>query len=209
MTALATPSFSVAVPGDWIIIDVEGTADVQVITEIIDRRVADGIIDPASRDAAVRLVTRISQSALDSGVRFAAAMVTEDDGGPVVISMAISFATLPPPGDVSDPDDDIEVTLRRNLAEQADQGESLDTRTLSRDAVVLAGGRQAIRVTRVVGYPITTAMTQELYAIQYVVPLEPEGVALVATATSPAIRRSEDIDELIDAIMQTLDVEST
>ncbi len=194
------PAFSIGVPGDWIILDLELTEDPDLVQEIVDRRVAQGILEEESRDAAVALVTRVAHEATERGVRFAAVLIVQEAAGPTVASFTAMTALLASPKPVGD------VAASEDGPSLGESEGASSTTTLTEEEVSLPAG-QALRIERVVAYPLNDGIDQEVYAVQYVIPVGPDGAAIVLGGVSPAIRRQEDLARLFQEIAETLRVE--
>lgn len=203
------PAFSIAVPGDWIIIDLDLAQEVEVVQEIIDRRVLQGVIASESRDAAVALVARVASQAASDGVRFAAVLVVEQPAGPVIASVTVTSILVesggPGTGDWRGEGE------QRNVESDDDRVEADGPVRLSgsdTSQVVLPAG-PAFRVERVMSYPISDAVEQEVYSVQYVVPADERGNVIVIVGMSPAIRRKADLDALFAEIAHTLEMDTS
>jgi hypothetical protein len=201
------PAFSIAVPGDWIIIDIDLAQDVEVVQEIIDRRVLQGVIASESRDAAVALVARVASQAADDGVRFAAVLVVEEPGGPVIASITVTSILVergePDTGDWRGEGD--QTSAERNEGPVQDDG-PVELAGSQASQVVLPAG-PAFRVESVMSYPISNAIDQEVYSVQYVVPVDEDGNVIVIVGMSPAIRRKGDLDAVFAEIAHTLEID--
>ena len=206
------PGFSIAVPGDWIVVNLELAADPGLVGGLIDAQIANGALKAESRQEAVRIVTRIIDQAANSGVRFAAALVAEDDEGPLVASVTLSVARLllPDLAEVGTADlDDLEVTLNRPLAVEADDAaDTIGVGTATNTQMVLPVA-PAVRVERVMSYRLTETLSQDVYSVQYVVPIDEDGLTFTITGVSPAMRRKSDLDRVFAEIADTLRLERT
>jgi hypothetical protein len=209
-TVSSTPGFNVGVPGDWVIVDFETPDDVDALAGVVDQRVSDGLVPEDARDDVVALVTRIATDAFDSGVRFAAALVTHDGGGLVVASVTVGFHVLSPPEDVDADVDDVELTepLDSSVVDRTEAGSpgAVTESNAARSRVTLPGG-PAVRIERVMAYSLGEGHEQDVYSVQYVLPVADGGLSLVLTGTSPAIRRKADLDRVFGEIAETLEIE--
>lgn len=203
--AAVAPALSIAVPGDWIIVDVDLTQNPALVEEIIDRRVHQEVITRRARDAAVELVTRVARDAAEAGVRFAAVLVTEDGGGTVVASLTVTSIWL----DESDADADGSEAVHDTPAavQRTDGADTGGTARPSRTEEVVLNAGPAVRLERVVALPVSDSLDQQVYSVDYVVPVDQSGATVVVSGTSPAIRRKDDLDAIFAEIANTLDIE--
>ena len=143
-------------------------------------------------------------------MRFAAALVTEDAGGPIVASVTASFHVLAPLDDPDTEIDELDLTERldgdvANGSGAGDEG-AVETFTAQRSRVTLPAG-PAVRIERVMQYGGGDSYAQDVYSVQYVLPLDEHGLSLTITGTSPAIRRKDDLDRIFAEIAETMRIE--
>lgn len=210
----AVPAFSIAVPGDWFTLILEDARDAEHVGSMVDGRVEQGDLDDDVREEAIALITRITQRATADGVRFAAALVAADDQGGIVVSTTLSVGRLEPepPANSNDSDvhDDLGVTIGSPApATTATAGAGSSGATLANTVttqVALPAG-PAVRLERVFEYPVDEARSHEVYAVQYVLPVDGDGLAFTLTGVSPAIRRKADLDRVFAEIADTIQIE--
>lgn len=203
---VVAPGFSIAVPGDWIIIDLELAQDPAIIEQLIDSRIEQGVLSSDSRDAASAAIERVAHHAVESGMRFAAVLLADQGGGAFVASVTVASAVFDvpdPSGSMDSPDNAATVPAEQNSWFAA--SETAPRNTHSEDVRLPAG--PAARIERIVPYPLAESVTQDVYSVQYVVPVDESGEALVITGTSPAIRRKDVLDRLFREIAETLEIE--
>jgi hypothetical protein len=179
-----------------------------VIDEIIDRRIEQEQLSPESRAAAVAAVTRVMANAVDSGLQFAAVLLVEEATGPIVASVTATSVLISPP-ESSGSEDAADVSLHRETdgaRASADPDDSSGADRTSPTEVRLPTG-PAVRIERVVPYAVTESIAQQVYSVQYVVPVDEHGAGIVITGTSPAIRRKDDLDRVFQEIAETLQVD--
>lgn len=200
----AAPAFAIAVPGDWMIIDLELAQREDVIDALIEKRVAEGVLSPESRHAAAAAMARVAHQAVEEEMRFAAVLVTEHGGWPTAASVTVATAFAPP--DAEESGETGEATTSAENRNTAWFGRSEASGRGSSEQVVLPAG-PAVRVERTISVPLTDTFSQDVYSVQYVVPVNEEGSALVITGTSSAIRRKDDLDRIFREIAESLDIE--
>lgn len=204
------PDITIAVPGDWVIFDVDELAAGTDVAGLIDARIAEDVLRPDARDDAIALVERIGTYAVESGVRFAAALIAEDEAGPIVLCVTAAMIRLPVPDlaqlDPDRPADEIDVTLGSREHRDTDERPPGATfhDSVTTQVVIKAG--PAVRLERVASFPLDEGVSQEIYSIQYIIPLDENGLTVTVTGVSPAIRRKSDIDLLLDEIADTVTV---
>ena len=215
MTAEETlPQVSIAVPGDWIIFNLQAMQDSETVASLIDERIKDDVLRADSRDEAMAIVSRVGSYATEHDVWFAAAYVAEDEAGPVVISLTATVMRLPLPDlqelDAKDAGTD-DVDVRLNGQSEASAAPATTAGGEFHNAVttqVVLNAGPAVRVERVASFPTAgdDRMSQEIYTVQYVLPLDEDGLTLTVTAISPSIRRKSQIDLVLDEIADTVTV---
>ncbi len=214
------PAFSIAVPGDWIILDPALVQDASLIEEIIDRRVDEQVITRRSRDAAVALVSRVAVDIEEAGVRFGAVLLTENTGGPIVATLVVASILLTraetsrgeqETGPVNRGEDGSITDHQDGWAEGDVTDESpgethaLEVKT---DEVVITSG-PALRIERMLGRAVGGSLEQEVYSVEYVVPVDANGATIVITGTSTAIRRKPALDAVFAEIANSLRLRRT
>lgn len=201
------PALSIAVPGTWMIVDLERLEDAPTIEALVDERVTDGSIAEESRAEAADIVTRAMVRAHEAGVRFAAVFIADDEHGPVVASVTVTSAWLDVPelADLSS-DDDEQVVLRRHADQAPDTRESPYGSNVSTSTQVVLPAGPAVRIERIVSRPVTDTVSQEAYAVQYVVPVNHEGLTVTVTGVSPALRLRAELGQAFAEIAETLEI---
>ena len=193
----SAPGFSIAVPGDWIVIDADAAARPGALEQLVDARVGDGELDTAAREEALEVVSRLAAGYGDARLRYAAILVATDDGGPVVASVAVTAAIVGEPAGEPRPGGPEVPEAPANVGELERH----------RRTVVLPAG-PAVRIERLMSYKLTPTLDQEVYAVQYVLPVNETGSTLTLTGLSPAVRRRDDLDRLFREIADTIDLDS-
>ena len=197
------PGFSIGVQGDWVIVDIEQAADEAAVSSLIDDRVAEGVIALESRDAAVEVVTRIAQDAQSGGVLFAAVLVADDELGPIVASVAATVATLPAVAPDEPPPDTL---IEERIESRDGDDESVVMRRATNVKVQLPAG-PAVRIERAISYDRGESLSQDVYAVQYLVPIDEAGTTITVTGISPSVRRKPELDGVFHEIASSLEID--
>lgn len=198
------PGMSIAVPADWIIVDPERATDADAVAEVIDKRIGDGSLTEEFRDSSIELVGRIARQAIEMDVRFTAVLVTADRGGPVVAFVTLGSALF-------EMTSDARTNGTTSEADAAPSGEGSQATGSSARAPVVTRLRlpsgPAVRVERSTPFAVGAQYSQDIYSVQYLVPIDEQGTAALITGASPAIRRKDDLDRVFQEIAETLEID--
>jgi len=204
-TARQAPGFSIAVPGDWIIVDLEEVRSPDVVEQLINRRIDSDQLAAESREAAIDLITRTAAGAVDSGVQLTAVLVATDAGGTFLASVTASCIEIREPDPTAGGGSDAEFFEQREV-DARDVARAVEAHSSSSEQVTLPAG-PAIRIERLVSLPLGGSLSQDLYSVQYVVPAGGGDIAIVLTGTSTAVRRKADLDRVFGEIAETLAID--
>lgn len=58
-----------------------------------------------------------------------------------------------------------------------------------------------------VDYELGPSLGQEVYSVQYVVPVDADGKSIVLPGMSPNVRRKDDLDRMFAEIAETLEID--
>jgi hypothetical protein len=204
------PGFSVAVPGDWIVLDLDAAQDRDGVLKALDRRIEQGVLRETSRQEAFELINRVARDAAESRLRFAAVLITEDADGPVVASLTVMSIWLRTAGDADEmrPAEEAAGRSREPPADtDGDRFPAATRRDASSEEVTLPAG-PALRFERTIGHRLSGSLEQEVYSVEYVLPADDRGATLVLSGVSPAVRRKADLDAIFTEIAESIRIEA-
>jgi hypothetical protein len=214
---LPLPNVSIAVPGNWIALDLEAAEDPRAIEAIVNQRIADGTFAEPARHDVASLLNRLVARMVDDHVLFAAALVDDTPGGTVVASVALTAARVSRPAAGATPaEDQLGVSLKRRPSATAsadfqlgaeDVGVPLTTIKRSTSAPIDLPAGPAVRIDRVDSYPLSERADQEMVIVQYVIPLDDDGMVLTLTGSSPAVRAKDAVSAMFQEIAETIEID--
>lgn len=194
------PAFSLTLPAAWIVLDLESLSTQQFARDLVDQRVAEGLLDPAWADVAAETLSAAAGDAAARGARLAAGLVFDDGDGPGFVTITATYERFAPKAA-----DEVEVQLR-SAADAPAPASPMAVRGEHSERVELAAGT-ALRVERFLSGHESHRESQEFYVVQYLVPVAANGLTLTLTAASGAVFQKEDIDDVIGEIAATLEIE--
>lgn len=201
--APAPHEFSIATPGDWMVVDFDVLGDQAVIGGLVDQRVEEEPALEPHRDELAELVLRSARIAEAAGVMFCATLATtRDDGAPILATLSVAAGekdtSIDPNADAMPASADESPEIVVNRIEESD-----GSTRYAPVAIELPSG-VAARMEHLGDVPLFGSASLVCLTVQYVLEV-PHAVDqfLALTFTTPSLAYRARLTDLFDDIART------